>query len=133
MKTFLIIFFLLISFGICQASDAITSATQNPDGSWTFGFIFDGGNGNKGVTYVKLPAPIGTPEVVGHPYFPAITNADGTVTPAQDAVSAFPAIPPIPYTIETAKAAVLPIASEQKSRWINNIGSSSILGDIVLP
>jgi len=97
-------------------TDKITSVQQNQDGSFTFGFLFDAGNGVTGSTNCVLPAPQGTP---------AVTDETGAIiTPAVDAV---------PYTLETAKTAVLSIASEQKANWINTLGSTNVVGEVTLP
>ena len=38
----------------------------------------------------------------------------------------------IPYTLETAKAAILPIATIQKAAWIAEIGDLNIVGNVIL-
>ena len=116
MKYLASIFFLLLVCGTAQAADEIKSAIQNPDGSWSFSFIFDNGNDITGQTWVVLPAPVGTPAVLD-----AIGNV---VTPAVDAV---------PYTSVTAKDAVLPLAAAQKAQWEAQLGLASISGSVTLP
>ena len=89
-------------------ADKITSAMPNTDGSWTFGFTFDNGSGVLGTTSITLSAP--TPTV------------DGNGNPV-DAV---------PYTAETAKAPVLPIALATKNNWLATLSTASIIGDVAL-
>jgi len=97
-------------------TDQITSVTQNQDGSFAFNFTFDNGSGVLGNTVVLLPAQQGTP---------AVYEADGVTVVS-------PAVAAVPYTLETAKAAILPIASEQKREWINALGRSAVTGDVTL-
>jgi hypothetical protein len=98
-------------------ADRIVSMQQNSNGSFDFGFLFDGGNGTTGETDVHVPAPIGTP---------AVYAADGVtvITPAILAVS---------YTPQTAMQAALPIAAAQKANWLASVNAANIIGNIVLP
>jgi hypothetical protein len=98
-------------------SDKIISMTQNADGSFDFGYLFDGGNGLAGETSVRLPAPIDTP---------AVLDADGitVITPAVAAV---------PYTAATARAASLPIAAAQKASWLTSVNAEVVIGVVTLP
>ena len=96
-------------------ADQITSITANSDLSYSFGFIFDNGNGIQGATVVNLPAPLPTP---------AVLDGNGNVVT--------PAIPPVPYTDAQARALVLPIASAQKAAWLTNLQASQIIGPVTL-
>jgi hypothetical protein len=97
-------------------ADKIVSMQQNNDGSFDFGFLFDGGSGVTGEASVHVPAPTGTP---------ATTDADGNVVT--------PAIPAVPYTPQTAVAAALPIAGEQKANWLASVNAAQVIGDVVIP
>lgn len=96
-------------------ADQITSVIQNPDGSYSFGFIFDNGAGATGNTWVFLPPPQGTS---------AVLDDNGTVIT--------PAVAAIPYNLITAKAAVLQIAAAQKSTWISQLGQTQITGNVTI-
>ena len=98
-------------------ADKIVSMQHNSDGSFDFGFLFDGGNGVTGETDVHVPAPTGTP---------AVYAADG-------ATVITPAIPAVPYTPQTAVKAALPIAAAQKANWQASVNAFQIIGNIVIP
>jgi hypothetical protein len=98
-------------------ADKVVSMQQNSDGSFDFGFLFDGGNGVTGETDVHVPAPTGTP---------AVYAADG-------ATVITPAIPAVPYTPQTALAAALPIAGTQKANWLAAVNAAPVIGSVVLP
>jgi hypothetical protein len=89
---------------------------QNNDGSFDFGFLFDGGSGVTGETSVHVPAPVGTPEVV---------DVDGNVVT--------PAVPATPYTPQAAVQAALPIAGTQKDSWLASVNEAKIIGNVVIP
>ena len=97
-------------------SDKIVSMQGNSDGSFDFGFLFDGGNGITGETDVHVPAPEGTP---------AVLDASGNVVT--------PDIPAVPYTPQTAMQAALPIAAAQKANWMASVNAASIIGNVVIP
>ena len=98
-------------------ADQIVSMTQNADGSFDFGYQFDGGNGLVGATSVHVPAPVGTP---------AVLDTDGVTVIT-------PSVPAVPYTASTAKAASLPIAAAQKASWLLSVNSEAIIGTVTLP
>ena len=77
-------------------SDKITQAKNNEDGSWSFWFDLDAGNGVIGTTVINVPA-------------------------SDPAASA-----------DEAKTAAVVLASAYKQRWLTQIGSTSIVGDVVL-
>ena len=89
-------------------ADQITSAMPNSDGSWTFGFTFDNGSGLLGNTLITLPVPTATVDGSGNP------------------------VDAVPYTPETAKAAVLPIAKATKDNWLATFSTASIIGEVTL-
>jgi len=93
-------------------ADQIISTQSNSDGSFDFGFLFDGGNGITGETDVHVPAPTGTPAVY----------ADDGVTVIT------PVIPAVPYTPQTAEQAALPIAAAQKADWLASVNASPTIG-----
>ena len=97
-------------------ADKVVSMQQNSDGSFDFGFLFDNGSGITGETDVHVPAPQGTPAVY----------ADDGVT----IVTAY--VPAVPYTPQTALAAALPIATEQKANWIATVNAEQVIGDVNL-
>ena len=98
-------------------ADKITTMQSNSDGSYDFGFLFDGGNGVTGATSVHVPAPTGTPAVLG---------PDGVTVET-------PAVPAVPYTPQTALAAALPIAGVQKANWLASVNAAQVIGSVVLP
>jgi len=102
-------------------SDQITAVQANADGSYVFSFLFDSGTGITGSCSISLPAPQGTQAVA------AVTDGNGNIiTPAVAAVAA------VPYTLETAKAAVLPLALAQKANWMAAISGQTVIGAVTL-
>jgi hypothetical protein len=97
-------------------ADRITTMQSNSDGSYDFGFLFDGGNGITAATSVHVPAPMGTP---------AVLDPNGNVIT--------PAVAAVPYTAQTAAAASLPIAAAQKAVWLASVAGASVIGNVVLP
>lgn len=88
-------------------ADQVTGSSANPDGSWTFSYTFDGGNGLTGNTIVVVPAPQPT----------ITTNPDGTTTVTS---------PAVPWTADTAAAAAAPIAAAQKAAWLASLAAAGI-------
>jgi hypothetical protein len=98
-------------------ADKVVSMQSNSDGSFDFGFLFDNGAGITGETDVHVPAPVGTP---------AVYASDGiTILTA--------AVPAVPYMLQTALAAALPIAGVQKANWLAAVNANQIIGNIVIP
>ena len=97
-------------------ADRITTMHGNSDGSYDFGFLFDGLNGITGATDVHVPAPTGTPSVL---------DADGNVVTQ--------AIPAMPYTPQAAVQAAVPIAAAQKANWLASVNAAQVIGNVVLP
>jgi hypothetical protein len=98
-------------------SDKIVSMQSNSDGSFDFGFLFDGGNGITGETDVHVPAPIGTPAVYAEDGATVIT----------------PAVPAVLLAPQAAATAALSIAAAQKAVWLASVNGANIIGNIVLP
>lgn len=108
-------------------TDNITSVTQNHDGTWTFWYSFDTGDGVVCNAVVIVPLKATTTEA---PATPAVMGDDGSVlTPEVPAASVTTYSP---YELNEAREASIILAKEKKASWLVSIAGLSAVGPVVL-